>query len=154
MSRLTDILAPPRGRVLKFFVVGAFAAGVQTFLLWIFVEALGLYYVAAAVVAIEITIVLQYVINNAWTFKVARHTGRRAYIRGLVRTNAVRGSAIPIQVGILYALVTWGGFGSWSLGPWDNLGYILANGIGILISGVYRYVLDARWTWDIASSRD
>ncbi|MDY6775853.1 MAG: GtrA family protein [Halobacteria archaeon] len=146
MSRVTDILAPPRGRVLKFFVVGVFAAGVQTLLLWGFVEALGMYYVAAAVVAIEITIVLQYVINNAWTFKVVRHTDRGEYIRGLVRTNAVRGSAIPIQVGILYALVTWGGLGSWG-----DLGYIVANGVGILISGVYRYVLDARWTWQIAN---
>ena len=75
-------------------------------------------------------------LNNAWTFQQSQHTDRVAYLVGLAKTNLVRGSAIPIQLGILYALVEW-----------VMLPYLLGNAIAILISGLYRFVLDARWTW-------
>ncbi|MFW5903160.1 MAG: GtrA family protein [Halolamina sp.] len=120
----------------RYVVVGSVAAGVQLALLWLFVEVGGLHYLVAATVAIECTIVFQYVLNNAWTFRPSRNVGWRRFLGGLLKTNVVRGSAIPIQLGILYLLVDWYG-----------LLYLLANLLAILVSGVYRYVLDARWTW-------
>jgi putative flippase GtrA len=120
----------------KFVVVGAVAAVIQLILLWLFVEFLGLSYLVGAVVAIEITIILNYVLNNAWTFRSARNTGVREYLWGLGKTNVVRGTAIPIQVAFLYLLVEVG-----------SLPYLVANGGAIAISGIYRYVFDARWTW-------
>lgn len=125
-------------RLRRFFFVGATAATVQTALLWILVDGLGVWYVLAAVVAIEITIVLQYVVNNSWTFRPSRHTTLRSYIRGLLKTNVVRGTAIPLQTAILYTLVTWGG-----------VMYLIANLGAILVTGIYRYYLDSRWTWRI-----
>lgn len=125
-------------RLRRFVTVGALAAAVQTVLLWAFVDLLGAHYLLAAVVAIEITIVLQFVINNSWTFRPSRHRTLRSYVGGLVRTNVVRGTAIPIQTALLYAFVQWGG-----------LGYLVANLIAIAISGVYRYYLDSRWTWKV-----
>lgn len=135
-SRVRGLFDPPRHRLVKFFVVGAVAAAIQTALLWLLVERADLFYLLAAPLAIEVTIVLQYVANNAWTFRRIRHRTRDAYLRGLLRTNLVRGTAIPIQTGLLYAFVTWAA-----------LDYLVANGFAILLSGIYRYVLDARWTW-------
>ncbi|MFC6836763.1 GtrA family protein [Halomarina ordinaria] len=120
----------------RFVAVGTVAAGIQMALLWLFVDWGGINYLVAAVFAIEMTIVIQYVLNNAWTFEAAANTGRAAFLEGLVKTNLVRGSAIPLQLGVLYWLVGWRG-----------ISYLLANAIAILVSGVYRYVLDARWTW-------
>lgn len=125
-------------RLRRFVTVGAVAAAVQTVLLWTFVQVLGAHYLAAAVVAIEITIVLQYVLNNSWTFRPSRHRTLRSYATGLVRTNLVRGTAIPIQMAILYAFVEWVG-----LVP------VVGNLGAIAISGVYRYYLDSRWTWKV-----
>jgi len=127
------------GRLWRFFVVGTLAAGLQSVLLWTFVEVGEIYYVLAAVVAIEITILSQYVVNNAWTFSDRSNDGLRPFIGGLFRTNLVRGSAIPIQTGLLFVFV-------------DALGlmYLGANLVAILVSGVYRYALDARWTWGAA----
>jgi putative flippase GtrA len=125
-----------RRRLSRFFVVGLSAAALQTALLWAFVEFGGLYYLLASVVSIEITIVTQYFANNAWTFQDRSHDGRRSLLGGLVRTNIVRGSAIPIQTGLLFLFVQFGG-----------LMYIVANAGAIGLSGLYRYVLDARWTW-------
>jgi putative flippase GtrA len=127
---------PLAAQVRRFAVVGLVAAAVQLVLLWVFVDFGGLNYLLGAAVAIEITIILSYVLNNAWTFEAVQKTGRTAHVVGLVKTNLVRGSAIPIQLAVLFALVQWQG-----------LPYLLANAGGIVVSGVYRYVLDANWTW-------
>jgi putative flippase GtrA len=120
----------------RFVAVGAFTAGIQMALLWLFVDIAALNYLLGATIAIEITIILSYILNNAWTFQDSRNTGRIDYLVGLLKTNVVRGTAIPLQLAILYALVEWLG-----------LLYLVGNAVAILISGLYRYVLDARWTW-------
>ncbi|MWG33061.1 GtrA family protein [Halomarina oriensis] len=147
VSLLRSVVDRPLAvRLRRFVLVGAVAAGIQTVLLAAFV-ALGLNYLVGATVAIEITIVFQYFLNNAWTFGERSNDSRRAFLRGLVTTNVVRGSAIPLQLGVLYALVEWVGPLS-PLAEWAGpLWVLVANGVAILVSGVYRYVLDSRFTW-------
>ena len=136
-SFLRSLLYGPLAVQLRRFVaVGAFTAGVQMALLWLFVDLAGLNYLVGATIAIEITIILSYILNNAWTFQASQNTGRVDYLVGLLKTNVVRGTAIPLQLAILYALVEWLG-----------LLYLIGNAVAILISGLYRYVLDAKWTW-------
>lgn len=128
--------SPVATQLRRFVVVGAFTAAVQMVLLWLFVDAGDLNYLVGAVVAIEITIVLTYVLNNAWTFKPIQNTGVAEYFGGLLKTNVVRGTAIPIQLAVLFALVEW-----------RSVPYLLSNAVAIVVSGLYRFVLDARWTW-------
>jgi len=136
-SSLRALVSGPLAPQLRRFVaVGIVAATVQMLLLWLFVDVATLNYLLGALVAIEVTIVLSYVLNNAWTFRCAQKTGVREYLYGLLKTNVVRGSAIPIQLALLYGLVEW-----------SALTHLPANAVAILVSGVYRYVLDARWTW-------
>ncbi|ERH06712.1 MAG: putative membrane protein [Halonotius sp. J07HN4] len=136
-SFLRAVLSSPLAVQLRRFVaVGAFTAGIQMLLLWLFVDIAGLNYLLGATVAIEITIILSYILNNAWTFQASQNTGRVEYLIGLLKTNVVRGTAIPLQLAILYALVEWVG-----------ILYLVGNAVAILISGLYRYVLDATWTW-------
>jgi putative flippase GtrA len=120
----------------RYVIVGATTAGVQMLLLWLFVDVGEVNYLLGATVAIEITIVMTYMLNNAWTFASMQNSGVAAYLTGLLKTNVVRGTAIPIQLAVLYALVDFQG-----------MQYLLANAVAILLSGVYRYVLDTRWTW-------
>ncbi|MHB9286919.1 GtrA family protein [Halobacteriales archaeon Cl-PHB] len=134
LRALVDGPAAPQLR--RFVTVGTVAAGIQMVVLWLFVDTVGLNYLVGAVAAIEITIVFSYVLNNAWTFRASRNTGRVEYLVGLAKTNVVRGTAIPIQLAVLYVLVEWVG-----------LLYLVGNAVGIGISGLYRYVFDARWTW-------
>lgn len=134
---LRNLYEGPLAKQLRRFVaVGVFTAGVQLVLLWLFVDAGGLNYLVGAVFAIEMTIVLSYVLNNAWTFQRYRNTGTVDYLVGLLKTNLVRGTAIPIQLAVLFVLVEW-----------RSITYLLANAAAIVVSGIYRYVLDARWTW-------
>ena len=120
----------------RFVAVGALAAGVQMVLLWGLVELAGVNYLLGALVAIEITIILSYVLNNAWTFQRIQNTGTVGYLVGLCKTNLVRGTAIPLQLAVLFVFVEWLG-----------VMYLLSNAVAIAFSGVYRYVLDSRWTW-------
>jgi|SRR6056297_1964765 len=125
-----------RQQLVRFFLVGVIAASIQTVLLWSFVDVGGLNYIIGAAIAIELTILFQYVLNNAWTFHRSQHSTLREYMVGMGKTNLVRGTAIPLQLGLLYAFVTLGG-----------VPYLVANGGAIVITGVYRYALDAHWTW-------
>jgi putative flippase GtrA len=136
-SFLRNLLSGALARQLRRFVlVGVFVAGAQMVLLWGFVELAGVNYLLGALIAIETTIILSYVLNNAWTFRRIQNTGAIGYLMGLLKTNLVRGTAIPIQLAILFVLVEW-----------LLLSYLVANAVAIALSGVYRYVLDARWTW-------
>jgi len=128
--------SPRAVRLRRFVAVGTFAAGVQLVLLWLLVDVLRWHYLIGATIAIECTILLTYVLNNAWTFREHRHTTLREYARGLLTTNVIRGTAIPIQLGVLAALVELYG-----------VPYLWANVVAILVSGIYRYVLDTRVTW-------
>ena len=136
-AALRDLVSGPIAvQMRRFVVVGALTAGLQLALLWLFVDFAGLNYLVGAAIAIEITIVCSYVLNNAWTFQARQNTGLSEYLTGLLKTNLVRGTAIPIQLGVLAVLVEWGG-----------VPYLIANVPAILISGLYRFVLDLRWTW-------
>jgi putative flippase GtrA len=130
------LVGPEASQIRRFFIVGTVAAGFQTAMLSALVEVGDLQYLLAAALSIETTILLQYGVNNRWTFRASRHDGWRECADGLFRTNLVRGSAIPIQLGVLYALVSAAA-----------IPYLVANGVGIVISGVYRYLLESRWTW-------
>jgi len=129
--------SPRRERLVRFFVVGLTAASIQLALLWLFVDIAGINYLVGAFIAIETTILFQYVLNNAWTFHRSRHTSRREYLVGLGKTNLVRGTAIPLQLGLLYVLVTLG-----------TAEYLVGNAVAICVTGLYRYALDASWTWN------
>lgn len=136
-SFLRALMDGPLAKELRrFVIVGSVAAGAQMALLWLFVEVGRLNYLLGATIAIEATIVLSYVLNNAWTFRGSRNAWAVEYLVGLVKTNLIRGSAIPIQLAVLFALVEWG-----------QVVYLYANVVAILVSGLYRFVLDARWTW-------
>jgi len=155
----------PRGplavRLRRFAIVGVTAAVIQQGLLFAFLRLVQFNYLVAAAISIAITIVFQYILNNAWTFSADRKTDRRAYAYGLLKTSLVRGSAIPLQLGLLYgfrqileldaaraALMDQYAFVMALSGvPVADQIVLLANLFAIPISGLYRYVLDARWTW-------
>jgi putative flippase GtrA len=136
-SFLRELTSGPLAQQLRRFVaVGTFTAGVQMVLLWLFVDLARVSYLLGALVAIELTIILSYVLNNAWTFRSSRNVGTVDYLVGLLKTNVVRGTAIPIQIGVLVFLVEW-----------QSVQYLLANAVSIVVSGLFRYVFDSRWTW-------
>ncbi|ESS03889.1 MAG: putative membrane protein [uncultured archaeon A07HR67] len=81
------VYGPLAVRLRRFVTVGILAAAVQMALLWLFVDVAGLNYLIGATIAIELTILLSYVLNNAWTFRASRNTGLWEYVAGLFKTT-------------------------------------------------------------------
>ena len=131
------VTSPRRERLVRFFLVGATAASVQLLLLWILEDLVGFHHLVAAFLAIESTILLNYVLNNAWTFARSQHVSPREYLVGMGKTNLVRGTAMLLQIGVFQALLTL---------TMDES--VVAMGVAILLTAPYRYVLDASWTWN------
>ena len=144
--------SPRRERLVRFFLVGVVAASVQQALLWLLISPAGVNVYVGAFLAIETSILFAYALNNAWTFHRSSHSSRREYLVGLGKTNLVRGTAIPLQLGILYVLLTLGSGAEYlSVGTEYARGsteVLVANAVAIGVTGLYRYALDSAWTWN------
>ena len=126
---------PAAVQLRRFVVVGTMAAGVQL-LLWGVVDVAGWNYLVGAVVAIETTVLLQYALNNAWTFQAKQNT--RA---GRSRTPSGWRRPTPYGDRQYRYSPACCAFSS-KEGRW----YLPANVVAIAGSGLYRFLLDARWT--------
>jgi dolichol-phosphate mannosyltransferase len=120
------------GPVLKFAVVGAVGVAVNEGLLLALLGA-GVYLLAASVIAIEISILSNFVLNDLWTFKDRRTgtTGGR-----LLKFNALMLVGLVINTAVL-------DIGTAYLG----MAASVANLVGIAVAFVVRYVLSVRYAW-------
>lgn len=124
----------------KFVLVGGSGVFVNLGLYIAFSRGLSLPLELASALAIELSIMSNFMLNNSFTFS------RRAPVNGLrkrfLRFHLVAGAAGLVNFSVLLLLAKgWG----W----WD----ILANLMGIACATVVNYVLNSRWTWkELASA--
>jgi dolichol-phosphate mannosyltransferase len=123
----------------KFGIVGATGVVVNTGVLWLLTHGLGLYYLFASPVAIEIAMVTNYLLNNNWTF-LDRRASFVAW-PGVARYHAVSFGGMLINIGILHALVTW-----------TNTPVVPANLIGIGVATIWNFILSIGWTFRPAAA--
>jgi len=90
----------------------------------------------ASLIAIEISILSNFILNNMWTFK--RRKTRAAFFRKLWRFHLVSGVAGLMNYSTLLLLVR-----VFSL--WDIFAYLTGIAAGILVN----YFLNSVWTWKI-----
>ena len=95
---------------------------------------IGLHFALACPLAIELSILSNFLLNNAWTFK-SRRTGSSIWKR-LLRFHAVAGLAGVANYGAFLGLVS-------ALHIYD----VLANLAGILVGVLINYCLNSVWTW-------
>lgn len=119
---------------IKFLLVGASGVAVNLGFYVLFSRGLGLALEVASPMAIEISIISNFLLNNAFTF------GKRASANGLkkrfLRFHLVAGAAGLVNYAVLLLLVK-------SFGLWD----IAANLTGIACATLVNYFLNSRWTW-------
>ena len=56
----------------RYSLVGLLSRGIQTALLWIFVEWAGVHYLPASILAVAIVHISNYAIHTLWTFRQAK----------------------------------------------------------------------------------
>lgn len=116
---------------IKFGVVGAIGIVVNEGLL-ILIKSRGVYFLTAGAVAIEISILSNFVLNDLWTFR-DRRSGKAA-VR-LAKFNALMLAGLAVNLAVLYEGVDFG------MTP------EIANLVGIAAAFCLRYVLSVKYAW-------
>lgn len=119
----------------RFCVVGGIGFVVNTIVLELFVF-LGFHPALGSSLGAECAIISNYILNNAWSFRAQKHTGKK-FLTKFFQFNSASVGAIVIQGGTvwlgthLYGVASYRGF------------YILGVGLGL----IWNYVMYSRVIW-------
>jgi|YelNatPaOPRAMG01_1025707.scaffolds.fasta_scaffold00855_16 dolichol-phosphate mannosyltransferase len=119
-------------RFIKFNIVGLTGVFVNEGILML-LTSLGLYYIYSSIVAIEISIISNFMLNDIWTFK-DRRSGH--ILKRLVKFNILMLVGLVINLLILYVLTDLA-----------SLHYTISNLFGIAIASIARYLMSIKWAW-------
>jgi dolichol-phosphate mannosyltransferase len=139
MSRL---LSP---RILRFLAVGFSGVFVNLGMLNALVYLLGVDPVVSKLAAIEVSIIWNFILNDAWTFKDKNAQAQARYPERLVRYNVASLVGLAIQFGTS-TLIEWMATRlqlPGDPGIWMNLSQLVGIGVGT----VWNFFSNFFWTW-------
>jgi dolichol-phosphate mannosyltransferase len=93
----------------------------------------GVYYLYASAVAIELSILSNFALNDFWTFRERRHGHM---VTRLIKFNGLMIVGLVVNLVILYAGTEYAG-----------INYAISNLIGIAGAFLVRYWLSVRYAW-------
>ncbi|MBN1562106.1 GtrA family protein, partial [candidate division KSB1 bacterium] len=121
-------------RFLKFALVGGSGVIVNNGLLWLLAEFTSLPFYLCSFIAIELSIITNFLLNDAWTWRDKRE-GR--LLSRLYRYNASTAfSSLFINMTVLLFLKEWLG-----------MPYLIANLIGIGCGVIFNFLANSVWTY-------
>ncbi len=129
---ISDILSK---RFIQFCIVGLSGVIVNEGLLWTLTEFAGVFYIFSSIIAIEISIIANFMLNDVWTFKDKREQGTKKYFTRLGKWNLARILTSIINIAILWALTSFG------------MHYLISNLIGIFLATLLAYGMSLSWVW-------
>lgn len=119
--------------LIKFLIVGASGIVINLTTLYILVEYFSLNNILSSSVAVELSIVNNFFLNNHWTFIHRKKTN--TILERFMKFNLVSLSSLIVNVTIMTILT--------NLGLW----YIYAQFFGILVAFVINYIINNKWTF-------
>ena len=81
-------------RLLRFGLVGGWGFAVNMFFLWFLTEVGGVYYLFSSIVAIELSLLNNYVLNDLWTWRDRGKPGKREYVKRMLQYHVAASAAI------------------------------------------------------------
>jgi dolichol-phosphate mannosyltransferase len=123
-------------KIVRFGLVGLSGILVNMGLLYALTEVAGLYYLVSALIAIELSIMNNFVWNDVWTFRAAKDLRIGWNLQRFGSFQAVSMGGLAINVAILYLLADAAG-----------VYYLIANLAGISIAFAWNYAANRHYTW-------
>ncbi len=123
-------------KIVSFGLVGLSGIFVNMGLLYVLTEYVGLYYLVSAAIAIEVSIISNFIWNDLWTFRSSRTLKRARKIHRFASFQAVSLGGLVINMIVLYALTDIAG-----------IYYLVANLIGIFAAFAWNYLINRHYTW-------
>ncbi len=121
---------------IKFVSVGAFGATIHFSILYLFYIVLNNNYNLSLIVAIEAGLLINYFMNNLWTFKIRAHKGLEIFF-GLIKFNILSGIG-----GVMSYYISTSLFES-------EVNWAFASIIGAIVASLWNYNLNKILTWKI-----
>jgi dolichol-phosphate mannosyltransferase len=131
MSRKGELV-----RLLKFIGVGLSGVVVNEGILWLLTEFAGVPYYYSSIVAIEASIITNFILNDYFTFADRRKGKTGSFLVRLLKFNITCALGAGIQYGLLRLFTDVVG-----------LHYLISNFIGIVVAFIWNYILSMIWTW-------
>ena len=122
---------------IKFGLVGATGTIVNMGLLYLLTEEIGFYYLVSSAIAIETSIVSNFVLNELWTFVEKGKKGSKNLLKRFFKFNSISAVGLGINLGILAMLTEFAGFH-----------YLVSNFFAIMIVFIWNYLANVTWTWN------
>jgi len=123
-------------KVFKFGIVGLSGIVVNLAILYLLVEFAFVNKDLASPIAIEISILNNFIWNDSWTFRSDENRKYSSRWHRLVAFNVVSAGGAVINYGIFLGLTAW--FGVY---------YLAAQFIGILLGFIWNFMVNRRVTW-------
>ncbi|MFB6181163.1 MAG: glycosyltransferase [Candidatus Nanohalobium sp.] len=120
----------------KFAFIGGLGAAINSAVLYILTEYLGVYYVYSSFAAIEAAIIIMFFLNNLYTFSETKSSVGEI-LEGLLRSNLIRSLGIAVNIGLLWALTSVFG-----------LYYLVSNIIAIFVASVVNFYGERNFNWN------
>jgi dolichol-phosphate mannosyltransferase len=123
-------------RVFRFGVVGFSGIAVNLGILFFLVEFAHFDKILAGFIAIELSILNNFIWNDLWTFHLVENPKLSSRWHRLVVFNLVSAGGVAVNLGIYYILMNWFG-----------LYYLISQLVGILIAFIWNFLINRRFTW-------
>jgi len=119
-------------KLVKFSIVGAIGALINIGILFLLTELFGFYYLVSGLIAIEITIITNFLLNRIWTFNI-----RNLFFKRLYRDHLTRIVGVIIKMGVLLTLTEFLGFY-----------YISSMLIGVIAGMFFNFIGNSIWVYN------
>ena len=123
-------------KVLRFAIVGCSGIVVNMGVLWLLTRYAGIYYLVSSVIAIEVSILNNFLWNDLWTFGSDMEHRRRSTVHRIGLFHMVSAGGAVINWVILLVLTQFAG-----------VFFMVSNLIGILAAFAWNYLVNRNITW-------
>jgi dolichol-phosphate mannosyltransferase len=121
---------------IKFGAVGATGVAVNTSILFALTEIYDLFYLFSSAVAVETSIIWNFLLNDSWTFASSGEDSLRSKLTRLGKFNSVSLVGLGINLSVLYVLTEFAG-----------IYYLISNILAIMAVFIWNYIGNVAWTW-------
>jgi putative flippase GtrA len=135
----------PQARVLRFAAVGLSGVGVNLLVLHLLAGVLGVPEVLSSALAIEVSVVSNFLLHDAFTFRDRRADARAGWLGRLARYHAVSAGSALLQLGtfVLAGVAITRATGGAELGGLRSL----AQAAGVAVGFAWNFVGSAGFAW-------
>jgi dolichol-phosphate mannosyltransferase len=134
-NELADVIRNHWQNMLKFASVGASGAIINLFFIWLLTEHVHLFYILSALIAIEISILWNFIWNTKLTFGY-KFENMSDLLRSLIAYHIASLLGLSVNLLTLFALTEF-----------IKIYYIISEFIGILLAFGFNYALSITYVW-------